>query len=377
LAETQTKKLVPALTGIRFFAAAYVFIMHYGASAIAKAGAPRLVATFLHNGVFGVSVFFTLSGFILAHAHPAAFATQRQYAVYFLHRFARIYPLYLFALVVALPVAVADVPLDLRQATAVLAMVQSWTDAFAHSGYAWIMQAWTLSVELVFYLSFPFLIGVLRRLSTSLLLGLCVLDAVFIISGGTTTVTPWTDYGGYVHQPVWPLYLPLPLVRIGEFLLGMLLHTLVTGLLRRAPKISATHCVLVSAAILALLSTTSNERALGAAAVLVGILIAMIYVANNGFTRLLGFPALILLGNASYALYLLQGPVHAYLGICLPTPYDRLLGFPVALAGAILAWRFVEIPARRYLLGLVYRNRESTQILPQANQGAIPMQREL
>ena len=366
---TQTKKLVPGLTGIRFFAAAYVFVMHYGASAIDKAGAPRPVATFLHNGVFGVSVFFILSGFILAHAHPAAFATQRQYAVYFLHRFARIYPLYLFALVVALPVAVADVPLDLKQAIAVLAMVQSWTGAFSHSGYAWIMQAWTLSVELAFYLSFPFLIGMLRRLGTSLLLGFCILDVIFIISGGTTTVTPWTDYGGYIHQPVWPLYLPLPLVRTGEFLLGMLLQTFVTRLPRLAPNFGATHSVVICAAIIALLSATSDERALSTAAVLVGILIAMIYVADNAFTRLLGSRALILLGNASYALYLLQGPVHAYLGIFLPDPYDRLLGFPIALAAAILAWRFVEIPARLYLLSLVNRRRESAQVLRQGKVG--------
>jgi peptidoglycan/LPS O-acetylase OafA/YrhL len=189
-------------------------------------------------------------------------------------------------------------------------------------------------------------------------------------------VTPWTDFGGYAHQPAWPLYLPLPLVRSGEFLLGMLLHTLVTRLPRLALNFSATHCVLVCAAIMALLAATSDERALSVAAVLVGVLIAMIYVADNAFTHLLGSRALILLGNASYALYLLQEPVHAYLGIFSPSPYLRLLGFPIALAAAILAWRFVEIPARRYLLSLIVQKREGTQIRRQTNQGAIPMQRE-
>jgi peptidoglycan/LPS O-acetylase OafA/YrhL len=376
LGEIRARKIIPALTGIRFFAAAYVFVMHYGASAIDKAGVPRPVATLLHNGAFGVSVFFILSGFILAHAHPTVFETQQQYSEYFFARFARIYPIYLLALVIAFPVAVADVPLTGRQAVAVLALVQSWTDAFSHSGNAWIMQAWTLSVEFVFYLAFPFLIGMLRRLGSSVLLGLCVIDAAFIICGGTTTVNPWIDYGGYIHHPIWPLYLPLPLVRGGEFLLGMTLHTIV----RRPATITfqpgTGNCILVTGAIALLLSLTDNEQVLGAAAVLVGILIAMIYLADNAFTRLLGSRALILLGNASYALYLLQGPVHAYLGIFLPDPYDRLLAFPIALAVAILAWRFVEIPARLYLLSLVRRRRENAQILPQRNQGAIPMQRE-
>lgn len=352
MAEIRARKLVPALTGIRFFAASYVFVMHYGASAIDKAGASRPITTFLHNGVFGVSVFFILSGFILAHAHQAPFARRGQYADYFIARFARIYPVYLFALVLALPVAVHDVPLTIKAAATVLAMLQSWTDAFAHSGYAWIMQAWTLSVELFFYLSFPFLISVLRRLGSSALLGLCVIDAVFMIAGGTTTITPWIDYGGHIHHPAWPLYLPLPLMRSGEFVFGMLLHTLITRRSHLAIIPGTLLCVLLSASIAALLSVTSNEHAVSVAAVLVGLLITLIYISDGAFTRLLGSRALVLFGNASYALYLLQGPAHAYLGILVPAPYDRLLGFPVTLAAAILVWRWIEVPARRYILAL-------------------------
>jgi len=376
LAENRTRKVIPALTGIRFFAAAYVFMMHYGATAIDKAGAPRPVATFLHNGVFGVSVFFILSGFILAHAHPARFASQGQYSEYFVARFARIYPVYLLALVVALPVPVPDVRLDLGQAIAVLAMVQSWTNAFAHSGNAWIMQAWTLSVELVFYLSFPFLIEIMRRLGTFALLGLCVIDAAFIILGGTTTVYPWTDFGGYIHHPIWPLYLPLPFVRGSEFLLGMALHTLIMRPAIIPIRLGAAHCILVAGVIAAVLSLTDNEQVIGIAAVLVGILITTIYISDNAFTRLLGCRALILLGNASYALYLLQGPVRAYLGIVVPDPYDRLFCFPITLCAAILVWRFVEVPARLYILGLAHRRRERVPALPQRNQETMPMRHD-
>jgi peptidoglycan/LPS O-acetylase OafA/YrhL len=355
MGEIRIKKVVPALTGIRFFAAAYVFVMHYGATAIDKAGVPRPIATFLHNGGFGVAVFFILSGFILAHSHPGVFATPRQYAEYFVARFARIYPLYFFALIVALPVAVEEIPLDLKQAAAVLAMVQSWTDAFSHSGYAWILQAWTISVELIFYLCFPFLISLQRRLRTPILLGLCAIDAVFIIVGGTTTVTPWTDFDGYIHHPAWSLYLPLPLVRSGEFFLGMGLQTLITRSLPITVKPRAAHCILLSAAIVTLLSIGSDERVLGSAAILIGILIATVYISDNAFTRLLGCRALILLGNASYALYLLQAPIREYLGIFIPAPYGRLLCFPITLLAAILLWRFVEVPARLYLISLHHR----------------------
>jgi peptidoglycan/LPS O-acetylase OafA/YrhL len=364
LAEVGIRKIVPALTGIRFLAASYVFVMHYGASALDKAGAPWPIATFLHNGVFGVSVFFILSGFILAHAHPVPFARRGQYADYFVARFARIYPVYLFALVLALPVAVEEVPLNIRTAAAVLAMVQSWTDAFSRSGYAWIIQAWTLSVELFFYLSFPFLISALRRLSGSALLGLCVIDAVFMISGGTTTVVPWIDYGGHVHHSAWLLHFPLPLVRSGEFIFGMLLHTLITRPSHTMRRPGTPLCVLVSASIAALLSITNNEHVISMAAVLVGLLITLIYISDSAFTRLLGSRTLVLFGNASYAMYLLQGPVHAYLGIVMPAPYDRLLCFPITLAAAILVWRWIEVPARRYILALRYRPDRRLEHIP-------------
>lgn len=359
---TAANEKVSALTGIRFVAAAYVFIMHYGASFLARAGAPRPIATLLRNGVFGVSIFFVLSGFILAHAHPARFKASAQYRDYFIARLARIYPVYLFALVLALPVPTRSVPLTARSAVDVLAMVQSWTNAYGHSGYAWIMQAWTLSAELFFYLLFPFLINLLRRLGSPVLLALCVIDAAFMISAGTATLTPWTDFGGHVHVPAWPVHLFLPLARSGEFLFGMLLQTLVIRASPIARQPGTALCLAVTAAIAVLLSTARDDRGIAAATVLIGLLIALIYVSDNGFTRLLGCPALYLLGSASYALYLLQGPVHAYLRMFVPNPYGRLLGFPVTLAAAILVWRVIEEPARRSILSL--RPRDTAQAVP-------------
>ncbi len=359
---------VSALTGIRFVAASYVFIMHYGATFLARAGAPRPLATFLRNGAFGVSVFFVLSGFILAHAHPARFKAPAQYRDYFIGRFARLYPVYLFALLLALPIPITSVPLTAKTAVAVLAMVQSWTNAYGHSGYAWIMQAWTLSVEFFFYLLFPFLINMLRRLGSPLLLVACVIDAVFMIDAGTPTITPWTDFAGHVHVPAWPLHLFLPLTRSGEFLFGMLLQTLVLRASPIARRPGSALCLGVTAAIAALLSITRDDRAVAAATVLIGLLIALIYVSDNGFTRLLGCRALYLFGSASYAFYLLQGPSHTYLRMFVPSPYGRLLAFPVTLAAAILVWRFIEEPARRSILSL--RPRDPARTAPHGDEMA-------
>lgn len=361
---------VPALTGIRFFAASYVFIMHFGATAIERAGAPRPLATFLHNGIFGVSLFFILSGFILAHAHPVRFATPRQYVDYLIARLARLYPVYLLALLIALPPGIheAKVPLTPQLAACVLAMVQSWTDAFARSGYGWIMQAWTLSVEFFFCLSFPFIANLLRRLDSSTLLVLCAIDAAFVICGGTTTVTPWITEDGNFHDPAWPLYLPLPLVRGGEFLFGMLLQTLISRTPHGAVRSGSALCLLVTAGVALLLSITAGPVELSVAAILAGVLIALIYVSDNAFTRLLGCRALVVLGNASYALYLLQGPLHRYLQQLAPGSLGHVLAFPVTLAASLLVWRYIEEPARRALTSL--RPRDTAAPAPAPGRAA-------
>lgn len=354
MAQTQRTPTVPALTGIRFFAAAYVFLFHYGASALDKAGLPRAVATFLHNGYFGVSAFFVLSGFILSHAHPAQFVKARQYANYLISRFGRIYPVYLLALLVSLPLAMAS--LKPQTALSVVFMVQSWGNALSDNGYAWVLQAWTLSVELAFYLLFPFLVTGFRRINSPVLIALLVLDIVLLIGGGTPKIGPAMGLQGTDEFPKWLLYVPLPLVRTAEFVLGVLLNIMA----QRVRKTHMTHSsgwlILVTAAIIGVLSITRSAHAIGLATLLVGILIALLYVSDNLITRLLGCRTLFVLGSASYALYLLEYPCHGYLVALLPDPYGRLLAFPITVAVSVLVWRFVEEPCRRVITRL--RRRE-------------------
>lgn len=97
---------IPSLTGIRFFAALAVLMFHSGATYFDRAGIPYPVAQLLHNGYLGVSLFFVLSGFILTYAHQDDRIDGRFLGVFYVARFARIYPVYLFALVLALPVLI-------------------------------------------------------------------------------------------------------------------------------------------------------------------------------------------------------------------------------------------------------------------------------
>jgi peptidoglycan/LPS O-acetylase OafA/YrhL len=145
----------------------------------------------LHNGFLGVSLFFVLSGFIITYSHYAETMTPTVIGRFYWARIARIYPVYLLALVLALPTLAA--PLTRFDALSVLTMTQAWTIPASKQGFAWVMQAWTLSIEVVFYLLFPFYWPFVRRLS---LIGTVVLGlacAAFILAFGAPLISPGVD----------------------------------------------------------------------------------------------------------------------------------------------------------------------------------------
>src|ERR1700722_1849439 len=60
---------LPALTGLRFFAAFYVVLGHAVPWLEPRFRVPAFVNTFLANGYLAVSLFFLLSGFILSYTY--------------------------------------------------------------------------------------------------------------------------------------------------------------------------------------------------------------------------------------------------------------------------------------------------------------------
>src|SRR5260221_174467 len=101
---------LPALTTIRGLAAWWVVLYHF------KEEFPReFVGTpifhFVAHGDFAVDLFFELSGFVIALNYASAFRrpTWMQYTKFLILRLARIYPLYIFILLIFLinPLAIA------------------------------------------------------------------------------------------------------------------------------------------------------------------------------------------------------------------------------------------------------------------------------
>lgn len=217
------KKEIRSLTGLRGAAAVLVMIYHFlGADPFFAAVTPAIVA----NGYMGVDVFFVLSGFVISLSYSGSFApglTLPRYANFIVKRLARIYPLYIFMLMVffvkyEMNLGGHWVPyFKLPDFVACLLLIQAW--GFGFTTVAGI--AWSLSTEFGAYLVFPFLTRIVNRARplAAAMLGAACLGAIALVAfSGLGVVGP---------MDVVATDSVLPLVRcIAGFGLGMVCYRL-------------------------------------------------------------------------------------------------------------------------------------------------------
>src|SRR4029077_20783935 len=164
-----------------------------------------------------VCLFFLLSGFILAYTYSELAPGIRNYAKFWEARFARIYPVYLLSLLLALPFQLHT--LTLKSALAVILMVQAWNPLHPEMNGAWNYPAWSLSVEAFFYLCFPFVQTRIASMSRRLLLLLGAVALLVCI----LCHSPAQGLGIWNPGTVASTLIPLPIVRFPEFFLGMII----------------------------------------------------------------------------------------------------------------------------------------------------------
>lgn len=363
---------LPAITSIRFFAALHVVIFHL--HAIKVAAGPQWYQNFASIGYVGVSLFFVLSGFILVYTYGGR---NTEPSTFWRARFARVYPAYLFSLLVTLPFFIFVLffmPLQpggnmdmfvwpkhhpLASALLVPALLQSWIPGAA---LAWNSVAWSLSVEAFFYLVFPALIVFLlqKRNSTLMTLLLACWALSLTITLGYTLLKP--DGVASVDDNMLGLtWLNVvkfnPLVRLPEFLMGAC-----CGFLFLRQYIDRKWATpLATAGLVGFVTVVAFSSRISYPVIHSGLLApafaAIIYgiALRPGWARVLEIKPLVLLGDASYSLYLLhsvvlpmffqpdfQHPKHYFI-------WQILLGVFIAIAVSVAVYLGIEEPLRRKL----------------------------
>lgn len=163
---------VPELDGVRGLAIALVMALHFVYPLEARSLAERVASKISGYGLWGVDLFFVLSGFLITGILYDAKGSEGYFKNFYMRRTLRIFPLYygvLFFLLFALPRSVAmafDPALaETREFTGWL--VPYLTNVYiAQSGefsIPYVSHFWSLAVEEHFYLFWPFLIGFLSR----------------------------------------------------------------------------------------------------------------------------------------------------------------------------------------------------------------------
>lgn len=302
------RKHIPALTSLRFLAALWVFGFHLhlwhgdlGISPIDK---------LFHAGAVGMAFFFVLSGFILSQA-AAGTEPLQDYRGYAVRRLARIYPVYLFVLVAswtlndfAGPLGEKPLRSALAHGLADLTLTNAWFPQMFMGGHA-RDGTWSLSVEAFFYALFPLVLFHARGLSDrALTLGIrWAIGLLFFFSVMGKYIQPMDHFTQTV------VFYSMPIFRLPEFVIGVFAGVLALRETTVAPSGRKVAWAVVSGVLfLAAFAKTFPWVALGVA-VLPALVLTFTYFAKTSegvVVRLFSHRAFVFLGEASFALYLVQ-----------------------------------------------------------------------
>ncbi len=342
---------VPAWTTLRLGAALWILVYHFGQRVWpipvpVQAGIP-------------VSFFFFLSGFVLAYAFQHR---DVNFPSFLVRRWARLGPLYLFALLLSFLLAcpwgaldrVTLLPWLVRFEVNALA-IQTWIPDFALSLNP---QSWAVSVELTLYVLFPLLLPCVSRTGSHR--RWIFFAAIWLISAllfAWIRGVIWSEwFYSEEHKFVHHLLLYHPLMYLPVFVLGMVAAPDHFNDKRFPfPRIGFWSALFVIA-LSALMPHRPGWRYLLHMGVLSPAYAILLYSVreNTCISRCLSWPLLVLLGTSSYAVYIFQHPVAKLFDCVVASWQDTLCGFAgyvlcLVVIGLLLA-RYVERPLRYWIL---------------------------
>ena len=290
---------IEQLTFTRFIAAVSIVIFHFGKGSYLFNN--KYVLFISQQANFGVSYFFILSGFVMIIAN--FYKENINVIDYYKNRLARVYPVYIVAIFLIIfanrfqSINISDLFLNTF-------MLQSW---FPQKALTLNFPGWSLSVEMFFYISFPFLANKIYSKQK------LKITAIWIISF-------W-----FISQIIFHLlateifYIPNyssldihynPLAHFNEFLIGNLTGLFFIKNIKNTTRNNLFLIIILMFLLIFLLRFPLGfDFHNGLLALIFAPFILLISSTNDKITAIFSHKIFIFLGEISFGIYILQLPV--------------------------------------------------------------------
>ncbi len=369
------KSELRTLTSLRFFSAFMVFLFHIEIRW--PLSAPEFFTKIFSQGAIFMSLFFILSGFILTYNYYNLNPSDN-YWDFQIRRVARIYPVYFIVGLITFFWINLDASFHLKSILQFIFIIfsnifviQAWFPALFQ--YWDDNGSWSISVEFFCYFLFPLLLLLLVKLPKSQLIKLLLL--LYIL-----TILPGLSYVLFDPKPLLATFYAMPIFRLEEFIIGMILGLLFVA----KDKIELKNYYFLIATIilfayLGVFGGKYNGIYIIHNFIVIPAFSVIIYTlaqeSKSKFMWLLNNRAIRLLGEASYSFYLFQFIV-LKIGYYLANK-SLFLTHHWGLAGllllmnislSIMSYFYLEKPCRVWVINRFNKNKfafQNTYLKPQ------------
>lgn len=352
------KPTLPALSGLRAFAALNIVFYHFSNPQWFGPFAP-----IVDNGYTSVSFFLLMSGFILAYNYSdRAQSGKLKVSHFWTARFSRLYPVYIVGLLVSLGMLMAEWQVRthgefaLGMALTPL-LLQGWIPKLATF---WNTPAWTMCTEAFFYMIFPVVVCWRRPQRWRSLIGLLALlwALGMLLPTLYTVLQPDGPHPDRYTDSFWMRALKFsPPPHVPAFLFGIVLADVDARISRE----TRWRLLLGALGVGALYTILYYGDHMPFAMMHDGLLMPLFGLAilglagHNLIARFFGFWPFVAVGQASYCLYILHFNLWELIhksGLLETThliAFDPWISYALLIAGALLTMKFIEKPAQKWI----------------------------
>lgn len=372
-----TKKIIYPLTSLRFFAALAILFFHMDYLNGVNDFTRWIYTNLAMRGAYPVTFFFVLSGFILTYNYFNKFKSLDRYNLkkFYVGRLARIYPLHFLTFLIAIPLNI-----ELILHTPLKSLFLAFTNLFLLQGYfssidilfSFNSSSWTLSIEFLFYLLFPFISFWIYTFASKKSTKTILLYSLLLWLINILLVYKFKDSSLSLL-----ILVTLPFTRLIDFILGSLLALIFISHETKTIKFNRTTFTIVELfsilslpIILTIKPSLQNISYYSPYHSLSICFILYIFAFEKGFiSKMLSNKILVFLGTISFNIYLFHQLVLIYVLNLIDYkthPYIiLLLIISLTVALGVLSHKFYEIPLTNYIVNKF--NRNNTNLKQEVN----------